>query len=179
MQCGIGRTGKLWAHSSLPASCHPDIITMAKALGNGFPIGATLVNEHVASKIVTGDHGTTFGGNPLASRVGHHVFSRIGTPEFLASVDAKGALFRRHLDRLQKRFPDVIREVRGRGLILGLQLDRDPGEIVTACRERGLLVITAGKDVLRFVPPLVIEDEVVEEGMGIMEEAIEAVVRKG
>ena len=151
---------------------------MAKALGNGFPIGATMVNEWVASKIVTGDHGTTFGGNPLASRVGHYVFSRIANTEFLADVDKKGALFRSELVRIQKRFPGLITEVRGKGLILGAQLDRDSAPIVTACRERGLLVITAGTNTVRFVPPLVIEEDVILEGMKILEEAIETVVGK-
>jgi len=151
---------------------------MAKALGNGFPIGATMVNEFVAEKIVTGDHGTTFGGNPLASRVGHYVFERISKPEFLAGVEEKGKSFVKHLEALREKYPEVIKEIRGKGLILGAQLDRDPTEIVKACRERGLLIITAGTNTLRFVPPLVIEESVIEEGMKILDEALEAVVRK-
>ena len=151
---------------------------MAKALGNGFPIGATMVNEFVAEKIVTGDHGTTFGGNPLASRVGHYVFERISQPKFLADVEDKSQVFIKHLKALQKKHPAVVTEIRGRGLILGAQLDRDPGEIVKACRERGLLVITAGTNTLRFVPPLVIEESVIEDGMKILEEVLESVVGK-
>ncbi|KAI5799894.1 pyridoxal phosphate-dependent transferase [Geopyxis carbonaria] len=178
IQCGLGRTGDLWAHQHLPKEAHPDILTMAKALGNGIPIGAVLVNEHVASRIVTGDHGTTFGGNPLAARVGHYVFGRLSDPELLTHVQAMGALFVKHLDALREKFPDVVKEVRGRGLMLGVQLDRDPTELVKACRERGLLIITAGTNTLRFVPPLVITEEVVEEGMQILGEAMEAVFRK-
>ncbi|KAF8540014.1 pyridoxal phosphate-dependent transferase [Trichophaea hybrida] len=178
IQCGVGRTGNLWAHQFLPKEAHPDILTMAKALGNGFPIGATMVNEFVAEKIVTGDHGTTFGGNPLASRAGHYVFERISKPEFLASVEEKGKSFVKHLKALREKYPDVIKEIRGKGLILGAQLDRDPAEIVKACRERGLLIITAGTNTLRFVPPLVIEESVIKEGMKILDEALEAVVRK-
>jgi acetylornithine aminotransferase len=177
-QCGIGRTGKLWAHEHLPKEAHPDIVTMAKALGNGFPIGATIVNEYVAEKIVTGDHGTTYGGNPLACRIGHYVFDRIAKPEFLAAVDQKSKIFVKHLEALREKYPEVITEIRGKGLLLGAQLDRDPTEIVKACRERGLLIITAGKNVLRFVPPLVIEESTIEEGMKILDDALAAVTRK-
>ncbi|TGZ84712.1 acetylornithine and succinylornithine aminotransferase [Ascodesmis nigricans] len=178
IQCGIGRTGNLWAHGSLPPTAHPDILTMAKALGNGFPIGATLVNDFVAEKIVVGDHGTTYGGNPLACRIGHYVFDRIARPDFLDEVAKKSELFRVGLEGVAKRNPHIVKEVRGKGLILGLQLDRDPTEIVRASRERGLLVITAGTNTLRFVPPLVIEDEVVGEGLDILEKAIVAVAGK-
>ncbi|CCX30402.1 Similar to Acetylornithine aminotransferase, mitochondrial; acc. no. Q9P3I3 [Pyronema omphalodes CBS 100304] len=178
IQSGIGRTGKLWAHQWLPKEAHPDIVTMAKALGNGFPIGATMVNEYVAEKIITGDHGTTYGGNPLASRVGHYVFERISKPEFLADVEKKSKFFIAQLEKLKAKYPEVISEIRGKGLILGAQLDRDPTEIVKACRERGLLVITAGVNTLRFVPPLVITEEVIEEGMKILDKALEAVVKK-
>ncbi|KAL7272129.1 acetylornithine aminotransferase [Rhizina undulata] len=172
IQCGLGRTGDLWAHQSLPKEAHPDILTMAKALGNGIPIGATMVAEWVAEKIVTGDHGTTFGGNPLASRVGHYVFERLSQPDLLKEVERKGELFKTHLKDLQNKFPEMITEIRGRGLILGLQMTRDPTELVKMARERGLLIITAGKDTVRFVPPLVIEDEVIEQGMKILEESL-------
>ncbi|KAA8895425.1 pyridoxal phosphate-dependent transferase [Sphaerosporella brunnea] len=178
IQCGIGRTGKLWAHEHLPKEAHPDILTMAKALGNGFPVGATMVNEFVAEKIMIGDHGTTYGGNPLASRVGHYVFDRIAKPEFLAAVEEKSKIFVKHLQALKEKYPEVITEIRGKGLILGAQLDRDPSEIVKECRERGLLVITAGTNVLRFVPPLVIEEHTIEEGMKILDDALAAVTRK-
>ena len=174
IQCGMGRTGKLWAHSHYPKECHPDILTTAKALGNGFPIGATIVTESVAEKIVTGDHGTTFGGNPLASRLGHYVLSRLSDPVLLKHVEATGELFRERLGQLRKRFPGIVGEVRGKGLILGLQLDRDPSGLVKAARERGLLVITAGTNTVRLVPPLVIEREVAEQGLDVLEQAMEA-----
>lgn len=174
IQCGMGRTGKLWAHSYLPKEAHPDIITTAKALGNGFPIGATIVTEEVSSKIVLGDHGTTFGGNPFASRLGHYVLGRLSEPALLSHVNEVSKVFRKRLEQLQKRWPDVVGEIRGKGLILGVQLDRDPTPLVKAARERGLLVITAGKNTLRLVPALVIEEEVVEEGMSILEDAMEA-----
>ncbi|KAJ9649293.1 acetylornithine aminotransferase [Coniosporium tulheliwenetii] len=144
IQCGLSRTGQLWAHAALPKEAHPDILTTAKALGNGFPIGATIVNEAVASRIVTGDHGTTFGGNPLACRVAHYVLSRLTEPEL-----QRGCWLRR----------------------------RDPTPVVTAARERGLLVITCGTNTLRFVPPLVISEEEIEQGMRILEEAMEVVFK--
>ncbi|KAI9723211.1 MAG: acetylornithine aminotransferase [Candelaria pacifica] len=179
IQCGLSRTGTLWAHQHLPESAHPDILTTAKALGNGFPIGATLVNEFVAQKIVTGDHGTTFGGNPLACRLAHYCFSRLSDPELQAGVLAKEKIFRHHFDDLRNRFPDIVKEVRGRGLILGLQLSKDPAPLVTAARERGLLVITCGKDTLRFVPPLIISESEIDEGMGILREAMRVVFQEG
>ena len=173
IQCGLSRTGQLWAHQNLPDTAHPDILTTAKALGNGFPIGATMVTEKVAECVVTGDHGTTFGGNPLACRLAHYIFSRLSEPELQQGVREKEQVFRRGFERLQKRFPEVIREVRGRGLILGLQLTQDPTPIVTAARERGLLIITCGTNTLRFVPPLIISDEEIEEGLEKLEQAMD------
>ncbi|MCJ1467295.1 acetylornithine aminotransferase [Pseudocyphellaria aurata] len=178
IQCGLSRTGQLWAHQTLPASAHPDILTTAKALGNGFPIGATMVSEEVANAIATGDHGTTFGGNPLACRLAHHIFSRLSEPSLQQAVVQKERVFRHGFQALQQRFPGLISEVRGRGLILGLQLTRDPAPIVTAARERGLLVITCGVNTLRFVPPLVISDQEIRDGLAILEEAM-AVVMNG
>ncbi|KAF2173259.1 hypothetical protein M409DRAFT_17202 [Zasmidium cellare ATCC 36951] len=178
IQCGLGRTGKLWAHAELPPEAHPDILTTAKALGNGFPIGATLVTEDVSSKIVTGDHGTTFGGNPLGSRVAHMIVSRLSDPELQKAVLKKEARFRQHFVRIHEAFPDVIQEVRGRGLILGLQLKSDPTPIITAARKRGLLIITCGTNTLRFVPPLIISEEEIDQGMNILEEAFNAVFRE-
>lgn len=178
IQCGLGRTGSLWAHGSLPKEAHPDILTTAKALGNGFPIGATIVNENVASKIVTGDHGTTFGGNPLGSRIAHYIVNRLSDKDLQKSVLAKEQVFRRHFERLRQRFPDQIEEIRGRGLILGLQMASDPTPIITAARERGLLIITCGTNTLRFVPPLVISNEEIEKGMKILEQAMEAVFKQ-
>lgn len=179
IQCGLSRSGTLWAHTSSSSSAHPDILTTAKALGNGFPIGATLVTEAVSSCVMTGDHGTTFGGNPLGCRLAHYILSRLSEPALQASVLAKGRIFQKGFEKLRKRFPDVVQEVRGRGLMLGLQLGRDPTPIVTAARERGLLIITCGTNTLRFVPPLIISEEEIEKGLGILEEAMEVALREG
>jgi acetylornithine aminotransferase len=175
IQCGLSRTGALWAHASLPKSAHPDILTTAKALGNGFPIGATIVSDAVSKNIVVGDHGTTFGGNPLGSRLAHYIVSRLSDPDLQSSVRSKSEILKKHLKRWQSQFPQLVKEIRGRGLILGLQLTQDPTPIVTAARERGLLVITAGTNTLRFLPSLTITEEEIEEGVGILEEAILAV----
>ncbi|KAF2277657.1 acetylornithine aminotransferas-like protein [Westerdykella ornata] len=175
IQCGLGRTGTFWAHAGYPKDCQPDILTTAKALGNGFPIGATIVNDFVCDHIKTGDHGTTFGGNPLACRVASYVLTRLSSPEILDAIPAKEKAFRRHFEALQQRFPEQITEIRGKGLILGLQLSTDPTPIVTAARERGLLVITAGTNTLRFVPPLTITEAEIDEGMTILEQAMESV----
>ncbi|KAK3321384.1 putative acetylornithine aminotransferase precursor [Cercophora scortea] len=174
IQCGLSRTGSLWAHSHLPREAHPDILTTAKALGNGFPIGATIVNANVAEKIKVGDHGTTFGGNPLACRVAHHIVKRLADPKLQEGVVAKGAVFARGFKQLQTKYPGLISEIRGKGLILGVQLTEDPAGIVKAARERGLLVITAGTNTLRFVPSLLVTEGEIQKGLGILEQAIEA-----
>lgn len=172
IQCGMGRTGTLWAHGNLPKEAHPDILTSAKALGNGFPVGAVVVNKMVGENMKVGDHGTTFGGNPVASRVAHYMVTRLSDPQLQKDVVAKSEVFRQRFIKLQQRFPDLIQETRGRGLILGLQLSEDPTPIVKAARERGLLIITAGMNTLRFVPSLVISEEEINKGLDILEEAI-------
>lgn len=174
IQCGLSRTGTFWAHTRLPKEAHPDILTTAKALGNGFPIGAVVVSKDVADKIKVGDHGTTFGGNPLACRLAHYIVNRLADPALQQDVVAKGAVFASGFKQLQAKFPDLITEIRGRGLILGLQLTQDPTPIVKAARERGLLVITAGTNTLRFVPPLTISEAEIQEGLNILEQAIDA-----
>ncbi|KAK4197942.1 pyridoxal phosphate-dependent transferase [Triangularia verruculosa] len=175
IQCGLGRTGQFWAHSHLPPSAHPDILTTAKALGNGFPIGATIINSHVGEKINVGDHGTTFGGNPLACRLACSIIDRLSDPELLADVKKKEGLFRKEFEEIAEEFPGLVKEVRGRGLILGVQLSEDPAPIVKAARERGLLVITAGTNTLRFVPALTIQEQQIKDGMGKLRRAVRVV----
>ena len=189
IQCGLSRTGSFWAHahpSLAPASgeaAHPDILTTAKALGNGIPIGATIVSgKTVASHIKTGDHGTTFGGNPLACRVAYHILERLAEPELQSSVQEKSNLFLAGFEALKNKYTDLISEVRGRGLILGLQLSPSfspkAAEIITAARERGLLIITAGDGCIRFVPPLTITEDQIKTGITILEQALDSVVAK-
>lgn len=178
IQTGLGRTGKLWAHGYLPKEAHPDILTIAKALGNGFPIGATMITEEVEQALKIGDHGTTYGGNPLGSRIGNYVLSQISEPAFLEKVNAKSELFRAKLNALKDQFPEDIKEVRGKGLLLGVEFAKDPSPIVQKAIEKGLVVITAGGNVVRFVPSLNIEDEVIAEGLAIFEESVKEVLSK-
>lgn len=189
IQCGLSRTGSLWAHghpSLAPSSgeaAHPDILTTAKALGNGIPIGATIVSgKTVAPHIKTGDHGTTFGGNPLACRVAYHIVERLAASELQSAVKTKSALFVSGFEALQKKYPEVISEIRGRGLILGVQLSpafsSKAGDIITAARERGLLIITAGDGCLRFVPALTVTEDQIRTGLNILGQAIDSVVGK-
>ncbi len=168
IQCGLSRTGTFWAHASLPKSAHPDIITTAKALGNGFPIGATIVNKDVSEKIVVGDHGTTFGGNPLGSRIAHYMVSQLSSPKLQATVKSRSEQFKSAFEKLKARHPLLITEIRGRGLHLGLQLSRDPKPFVDAARERGLLLITAAHNTLRFVPSLNISKAATDRGLAIL-----------
>lgn len=172
IQCGLGRTGTLWAHGNLSNTTHPDIVTMAKALGNGFPIGATMVTEEVEKVLKVGDHGTTYGGNPLGCRIGDYVVNKITTPEVLQGVKDTSANFKSRFAQLKEKYPDVVQETRGTGLLLGLQLSRDPTPIVKSANENGLLVITCGTNTLRFVPALNIPKSLVDEGLDILDHAI-------
>ncbi|KAJ9608992.1 acetylornithine aminotransferase [Cladophialophora chaetospira] len=181
IQCGLSRTGDLWAYTA--SGVHPDILTSAKALGNGIPIGATIVSgKTVAPFIKTGDHGTTFGGNPFACRVAHHVFGRLAKAKMQEEVRVKSTLFFSFFDTIKEKFPGVFSEVRGRGLIVGYQLSdsakEKASEIITAARERGLLIITAGDGVIRIVPPLVISMEEINKGLAILEDATRVVFDK-
>ncbi|KAF7551534.1 hypothetical protein G7Z17_g4933 [Cylindrodendrum hubeiense] len=174
IQCGLSRTGTFWAHGNLPKEAHPDILTTAKALGNGFPIGAVLVTQDVSDKMKVGDHGTTFGGNPLACRLAHYIVGRLSDQGIKDAVLAKSKVFAERFAQLQAKYPDLVKETRGRGLILGLQISEDPSPIIKAARERGLLIITAGTNVLRFVPSLTITDEEINKGLDILDAAIAA-----
>ncbi|CDO95050.1 unnamed protein product [Kluyveromyces dobzhanskii CBS 2104] len=175
IQCGLGRSGKLWAHSYLPKEAHPDIFTTAKALGNGFPIAATITNEKVNSILKVGDHGTTYGGNPLGSAIGNYVVDVIADQKFLDQVVDKGSIITDRLRKLQKRFPEQIKDVRGKGLMIGCDFSEAPSKIVEAARDAGLLIITAGKTTVRFVPALTIENDLLEKGLDIFERAVEKV----
>ena len=156
VQCGVGRTGTFWAHE--PLGVLPDILCSAKPLANGLPIGAVLVIERVAEVIHPGDHGTTFAGGPFVTSVANVVVNRISDPAFLQHVQETGAYFKARLEALNN--PHIV-EVRGRGLMLGVQLDMPAAPVVQAGYEHGLLLLNAGADVLRLVPPLIIsKDEV-------------------
>ena len=164
VQAGLGRTGTFFAYEQL--GVEPDLVTLAKGLGNGLPIGALLVRDGVADAIGPGDHGSTFGGNPVACAAACAVVSAIDDL-LLEQVVARGEQLARGLDTL----PGVV-EVRGRGLLLAAILGRDAGGVVDECRARGLLVLTAGPDVLRFLPPLVVNEAEVGEALGVLGEVL-------
>ncbi|KAK9458783.1 pyridoxal phosphate-dependent transferase [Lipomyces oligophaga] len=184
IQSGLSRTGRIWGHEAITPSdsvdpsssiVQPDMITIAKALGGGFPIGAIMVTEKVAQAITVGDHGTTFGGNPLASRLAHYVVDKITAPDFLDAIKKKSELFRAGLSQIQEKYPSVVTEIRGTGLMWGIEVKTDPTPIVDAARHRGLLVITAGTNTLRIVPPLVIKEEEILDGLAILDSSIASV----
>ncbi|WP_112872725.1 aspartate aminotransferase family protein [Paracoccus endophyticus] len=161
VQCGMGRTGKLFAHEW--AGIAPDIMMVAKGIGGGFPLGAVLATERAAAGMTVGTHGSTYGGNPLACAVGTRVMQIIADPAFLAEVNRKGALFRQRLEGLVAAHPDVFEAVRGSGLMLGLKCRVAPGEVVQAGYAEHLLTVPAADNVLRLLPPLTItEDEIAE-----------------
>jgi len=179
IQCGIYRTGTLWAHSKYPIECHPDIVTMAKPLANGYPIGAILMKEEIASVMSAGAHGTTFGGSPLACAIGHHVLNRLSEPTFAARMKETSGYLRERLELLPKWFPDILQDkIRGRGLILGLGFKNgeDAGRIVGLARERGLFVLTAGKDTVRLVPSLTVGLEEIDTAVEVLEGSVAALL---
>ncbi|WVW80856.1 hypothetical protein I302_102846 [Kwoniella bestiolae CBS 10118] len=182
IQCGLFRSGTMWAHSEFPIEAHPDIITMAKPLSNGFPIGAIMVRSKVAQTITPGMHGTTFGGQPLATAIGVHVLQRLSDPSFLASLKEKSEYLSTKMERLPKLFPSVIQEkLRGRGLIRGIGF-RDtskPSELVRLARERGVLLLTAGSDAVRFVPALTVSEEQIDQALGVVESCLSIIAEGG
>jgi len=157
VQCGMGRTGRLFAHEH--AGIVPDVISCAKGIAGGFPMGAILATEAVARHLTPGSHGTTFGGNPLACAAANAVLDVILAPGFLDEVTRKGALLRRGLADLVASHPNVFEEVRGAGLMLGLKCRPVNTAVQQACVDAGLLSVAAGDNVLRLVPPLVVTDE--------------------
>jgi acetylornithine/N-succinyldiaminopimelate aminotransferase len=170
IQTGMGRTGKLWCHEH--AGVTPDIMTLAKALANGVPIGATLATEGVAEVFTPGSHGSTFGGNPFATAVGLTVFSTLIEERLSERAARMGQLLRDRLVTVKGRKPGVVTEVRGKGLLVGIDLTPPVAAVVSACRARGLLVLTAGENTLRLAPPLIVDEAAVERAALIVEQAL-------
>jgi len=161
VQSGMGRTGKLFAHEW--AHFTPDVMAVAKGLGGGFPIGAVLATNEAAKGMVAGTHGSTFGGNPLATAVANAVLDAILEPGFLDHVQAMALRFKQQLASLQDEYPHVISEVRGSGLLTGIKVKPPMGEVVAACVDERLLTVGAGDNVVRLLPPLnVTENELAE-----------------
>jgi acetylornithine/N-succinyldiaminopimelate aminotransferase len=166
VQCGMGRTGKLFAHEWPGVA--PDVMTVAKALGGGFPVGACLATEKVAKYMSAGSHGSTFGGNPLAMAIGNAVLDVMLEPKFLEQVRRVSAHFRDGLQGLVAKNPKIYAEVRGKGLLTGLRCTVPNTEVCDALRAAGLLSVTAGENVIRLLPPLIVEERHIDEGLGIL-----------
>ena len=159
VQVGMGRTGKLFAHEHYGVT--PDIMTLAKALGNGLPIGAMLSTEELAQAFGPGSHATTFGGTPLATAVSKAVLKSLLDDGWVTHAENMGDYFKAGLDRLSKKY-ECIKDIRGLGLIIGVELDVPGAPVVEACRQKGFLIICAQERVLRFVPPLIVEKEEID-----------------
>jgi acetylornithine/N-succinyldiaminopimelate aminotransferase len=161
VQTGVGRTGKLFAHEW--AGITPDIMAVAKGIGGGFPVGAVLASAEAAKGMTPGTHGSTFGGNPLAMAVGSAVIEVVLEPGFLDGVQQRASHLRQSLESLKDRFPELIEEVRGSGLLAGLKLKVAPAELVSAALAEKLLLVGAGENVVRLLPPLIVSDEEIAE----------------
>ena len=171
IQCGMGRTGKLFAHEW--SDIKPDIITVAKGIGGGFPLGACLATEDAASGMVVGSHGTTYGGNPLAMAVGNAVLDEMLAPGFLEHVCAMGEMLHARLAGLLQRYPYQITEVRGLGLMAGIRMpDMPTRDAVVDLIDRGLIPAVAGDMVVRFLPPLILTEDHIDEAIGILDTAL-------
>jgi len=169
VQTGMGRTGRLFAHEHWGIT--PDIMSAAKGLGSGFPLGACLVTERVAGTITTGVHGSTYGGNPLAMAVGKAVLEYMSGWNFLDHVMEVSQQLINELMTLQKRYPKLILEVRGKGLLLGLKINADPRSFFNHLAAHGLLTAPAGNNVLRLLPPLIVEEMHIKEAIQILDKA--------
>ena len=166
VQCGIGRSGKFFAfeHSNVK----PDIVPIAKGIGGGFPIGAVLMTKKVASGMIPGTHGSTFGGNPLAMSVGNAVLDQIFKKGFLQNIKKNSQYFHSELNKLKDQYPKIIKEVRGIGLLIGLQLFHDQTKFIQKLMDNKLLTIRAGENVIRILPPLNVKKKEIDLAIKII-----------
>ncbi len=179
VQTGVGRLGSLYAYMDLGVT--PDILTTAKALGGGFPIGAMITTTDIAKHLKIGTHGSTYGGNPLACAVGEAAFDTVNNPQVLNGVKTKAELFSSYLNQINEKY-QVFSEIRGKGLLIGAALNENyqgkAKEILLAAMDEGLMLLIAGINVVRFAPSLVIPDEDIKQGMALFEKAVAKIVNK-
>lgn len=171
VQCGIGRSGKFFAFDW--AGIEPDIVPIAKGIGGGFPVGACLVNKKAGSGMKPGNHGSTFGGNPLAMSVGNAVLDIILEKEFLENVVKIGEYFEAQLLKLKEKYPSVIEEVRGKGLLRGIKLKSDNAKFLNELFEYKMLAVKASENVVRLLPPLIVKEKEIDEAISIIEKVCE------
>lgn len=171
IQCGMGRTGTLWAYEQY--GIVPDIMTLAKPVGGGLPLGVVVCKEEIAMALSPGDHGTTFGGNPLSCALGVKVLDIVSKKAFLKEVKQKGNYLRKKLDSLKKS-TDSIEEIRGCGLLVGIQLKEDPIQTIAKCKEHGLLLVKAGQNTVRMLPPLIVKTKDIDKAVSILEKVLKS-----
>ncbi|WP_055047984.1 aspartate aminotransferase family protein [Devosia sp. A16] len=174
VQCGYGRTGKFFAYEW--SGIEPDIMAVAKGIGAGFPLGACLAKDEVAKSMIPGTHGSTYGGNPLASAMGNAVLDRMLAPGFFVHVEKMGQRLNWHLQQLAQRFPNQVLELRGKGLLAGIRIASPVRDVAARLRdEHHMLAMTANENVLRLLPPLVVTEADIEEAMGKLAAVFEAI----
>jgi len=173
VQCGAGRTGKLFAHQWAGGDAEPDIMAVAKGVGGGFPLAACIASEAAAAGMVPGTHGSTYGGNPLATAVGNAVWDEISKPEFLDQVNRVSNFLTQQFEALKDEFPEVVDELRGKGLLCGMKLKKTALDVRKMALAKGLLGGSAGDNVLRLAPPLIIDESHVREAIAILRECFE------
>lgn len=169
VQSGMGRSGRLFAHQW--AGITPDVMSAAKGIAGGFPLGAVLAKEFIAKNMVPGTHGSTFGGNPLACAAGNATLDVMLAPGFLDDVARTGGRLRDGMEKLARTYPQVFADVRGLGLLLGMKCNIPQNEVQAACIAEGLLAITAGENVLRLAPPLVVTDTEIDAALAMLDRA--------
>ncbi|MFP4012903.1 MAG: aspartate aminotransferase family protein [Chitinispirillaceae bacterium] len=169
IQCGTGRTGTLWNYEQ--HGVIPDLMTVAKPIGGGLPLGAVVCSERISSVISPGDHGTTFGGNPLACALGTQILDIVSDPVFLKRVRCSGDYLKKRLSSLKSEFSS-IENVRGEGLLLGVRFKDDPLQIITLCKDQGLLLIKAGLNTVRFMPPLIVGMDHIDKAVDIFSDVL-------
>jgi len=172
IQCGVGRTGKLWAHQWTNVT--PDVLTTAKALGGGFPIGACLATEAASAGMIPGTHGSTFGGNPLAMAVGLAAYGELSKPETLDHVNEVSGFLRQQLQGLKAAFPDIIEDIRGKGLLIGIKVTPNNREVMTLARDNGLLIAGGSDNCVRLLPPLNLSIDEAREALTLLEKTFAA-----
>ena len=166
VQCGIGRSGDFFAFEK--SKVKPDIVPIAKGIGGGFPLGALLMNKKVASGMIVGSHGSTFGGNPLAMKIGNEVIDTIANKNFLKLVKKNSAYFIEQLNKIKNDFPKIIKEIRGRGYLIGIQLYKDQTNFIKALMKNKLLTIKAAENVIRILPPLNVKKKEIDQAILII-----------
>jgi len=166
VQCGISRSGEFFAFEK--SKVKPDIVPIAKGIGGGFPIGAVLMNKKVASGMTPGTHGSTFGGNPLAMAVGNKVMDIVSSKKFLNNVKKSSKYFFSNLNQLKEKFPNIIKEIRGRGLLIGIQLHKDQAKFIKKLMDNKLLTIRASENVVRILPPLNVKKKEIDQALKIL-----------